>query len=40
MTKSYTGFLQILAICWAPEYFVEVGAGIGANDYSDYQQYH
>ena len=28
MTKSYTVSLQILAIFWVPEYFVEVGAGI------------
>jgi hypothetical protein len=37
MTKSYSVLLQILAIFWVPEYFVEVGAGIWANDYSDYQ---
>ena len=30
MTKSYTVSLQILAILWVPEYFVEVGAGIWA----------
>ena len=30
MTKSYTVSLQILAIFWVPEYFVEVGAGFWA----------
>jgi hypothetical protein len=37
MTKSYTVFLQILVIRWVPEYFMEVGAGIWANDYSECQ---
>ena len=37
MTKSYTVFLQILVIRWVPEYFLEVGAGIWANDYSECQ---
>jgi len=40
MTKSYTGFLQILVVFWVPECFVEVGAGIWSNDYSSYQWYY
>lgn len=33
MTKTFAGLLQILAIQWAPEHFVEVGAGIETADY-------
>ena len=37
MTKGYTVLLQILVVWWAPECFVEDGAGSAKVDFSNYQ---